>query len=221
MSDIKSENDEIKQEKNKIIKQVPTIITKDDIYEIIPLSLLVIIAKNFKLNLEDIHGINHWLRVLTNGLILADSEKVSYNIPIVFSFTHDMLRFTDYDTDTEHGARAAEALEYMKHKLKLNAEELEICKEACKRHSDGLVTDEKEIGVCWDADRLDLMRVGIYPDEKYLSTRTGKNSGLIIQTNKYALRNDVNDLCSTIKKDIYSELSRKSGFHSILDFLRR
>ncbi|MBB6018173.1 hypothetical protein HNQ04_003450 [Deinococcus radiopugnans ATCC 19172] len=32
---------------------------------------------------------------------------------------------------------------------------------ACKHHASGQTTDEPTLGACWDADRLDLPRVGI------------------------------------------------------------
>ena len=36
-------------------------------------------------------------------------------------------------------------------------------------HSDGAVDSDPTIQTCWDADRLDLGRVGIKPTAKYLS----------------------------------------------------
>jgi hypothetical protein len=41
-------------------------------------------------------------------------------------------------------------------------------------HSDGLVTDDPTIGCCWDADRLDLWRVGAPPVPALLSTEAAK-----------------------------------------------
>jgi len=45
---------------------------------------------------------------------------------------------------------------------------------AIRHHVDGDVSDDPTIGTCWDADRLDLGRVGIVPDERYMSTARGK-----------------------------------------------
>ena len=45
---------------------------------------------------------------------------------------------------------------------------------AIRHHVDGDVSDDPTIGTCWDADRLDLGRVGIVPDEQYMSTAEGK-----------------------------------------------
>jgi uncharacterized protein len=40
-----------------------------------------------------------------------------------------------------------------------------------KHHSGGEVSTNKTIQTCWDADRLDLGRVGIIPAPKYLSKK--------------------------------------------------
>jgi hypothetical protein len=45
---------------------------------------------------------------------------------------------------------------------------------ACVRHTDGETTTDPTIGCCWDADCLDLDRVGIKPEAEYLSTMAGK-----------------------------------------------
>ena len=34
---------------------------------------------------------------------------------------------------------------------------------ACVHHTDGLTEGDLSVQVCWDADRLDLLRVGIRP----------------------------------------------------------
>ena len=36
--------------------------------------------------------------------------------------------------------------------------------------------DAITIGTCWDADRLDLGRVGIIPSSDFMSTQAGKES---------------------------------------------
>ena len=41
-------------------------------------------------------------------------------------------------------------------------------------HSDGHVNADATIQSCWDADRLDLGRADIYPDEKFLSSEAAK-----------------------------------------------
>ncbi len=41
-------------------------------------------------------------------------------------------------------------------------------------HNIGKTSKDRTIGTCWDADRLDLMRVDMYPEVEYLSTRTAR-----------------------------------------------
>jgi uncharacterized protein len=40
--------------------------------------------------------------------------------------------------------------------------------------ADGQVTDDPTLGAAWDADRLDLPRVGVAPDPARLSTAAGR-----------------------------------------------
>ena len=41
-------------------------------------------------------------------------------------------------------------------------------------HTHGQLIDEPTIGTCWDADRLDLGRVGTEPEARYMSTDFGR-----------------------------------------------
>jgi uncharacterized protein len=45
-----------------------------------------------------------------------------------------------------------------------------------------LTSEVPTIGVCWDADRLDLTRVGIMPDPEFFSTAAGKEAVEILRT---------------------------------------
>ena len=56
----------------------------------------------------------------------------------------------------------------------LNAGQLERIEEAIRHHSDGWVHSDPSIGACWDADRLDLVRLGIAPSHGLLSTNTAR-----------------------------------------------
>jgi uncharacterized protein len=50
---------------------------------------------------------------------------------------------------------------------------------ACEEHTNGGVGRDPTVGVCWDADRLNLRRVGIKPAPRLLSTGTARNGGRI------------------------------------------
>jgi uncharacterized protein len=45
---------------------------------------------------------------------------------------------------------------------------------ACQIHTDGTTSTDATVGVCFDADRLDLGRVGIEPDSELMSTDAGR-----------------------------------------------
>jgi hypothetical protein len=42
--------------------------------------------------------------------------------------------------------------------------------QACRHHSGWLVTLDREVMACWDADRLDLLQVGSIPDPPRMQT---------------------------------------------------
>jgi uncharacterized protein len=46
---------------------------------------------------------------------------------------------------------------------------------ACEEHTNGGVDPDPTVGVCWDADRLNLWRVGIKPDPRFLSTQPARS----------------------------------------------
>jgi hypothetical protein len=45
---------------------------------------------------------------------------------------------------------------------------------ACRDHNGGPPTSDPTLGVCWDADRINIWRVGITPREEFLSTKPGR-----------------------------------------------
>ena len=47
---------------------------------------------------------------------------------------------------------------------------------ACALHADGLVTTDPTVGACWDADRLNLWRVGLAPARAMLSTAAASSA---------------------------------------------
>jgi uncharacterized protein len=52
----------------------------------------------------------------------------------------------------------------------LDNHRFELLYEACRLHTDGLTTGDPTLLACWDADRLDLGRVGIEPAPHRLGT---------------------------------------------------
>jgi uncharacterized protein len=92
----------------------------------------------------------------------------------LFSLFHVSCRVNEL-TDDGHGVRGAELAVSLRGRLfEIPDEAFALLHRACLEHTDGHQTADPTIGTCWDADRLDLGRVGILPDEKFLSTEFGK-----------------------------------------------
>ena len=126
-----------------------------------------------------IHGERHWRTVGANGLWLAASVPgADTHVVLLFALLHDTMRLNDA-RDPEHGPRAA-AFAVALHEeglLAVTNAQLDHLHHACFEHADGTVSDDPTVGVCWDADRLDLPRVGITPRPDLFSTEAARNGG--------------------------------------------
>lgn len=132
--------------------------------------------KQFAINgwaLGECHGLSHWERVERNGLLIA-TEEVNTTIVRLFAYLHDKWR-VDNGYDMEHGIRAAEQLSALRDTLlsELSDEEFELLSTACRLHTVCHRTGNITIDTCFDADRLDLTRVGITPDPERMATERG------------------------------------------------
>jgi uncharacterized protein len=84
------------------------------------------------------------------------------------------MRWND-GRDPEHGLRGAEyAKSLLNKEYQLTAEQFDLLYEACQHHNKRKVTENKTIGTCWDADKLDLRRVNIRPLANYMHTNEAK-----------------------------------------------
>jgi uncharacterized protein len=157
--------------------------------EIITPELIEHIKKTYRLNLNGIHGWNHWIRVYENGLRLAEQNGANQRVVALFAFTHDMAREND-GGDRNHGQRAAERIlaELQGTYFQLLPEELNQLVQAVARHTDGLTQADITVQTCWDADRLDLGRAGIVPKKKFLCTPEAKDSKTIEWAYRRSLR---------------------------------
>ena len=141
--------------------------------------LVKVVQQGYALRLEGIHGIAHWTRVRTNGLRLAELTGANPEIVELFALLHDSKRLND-GQDPKHGARAAQFAASLRGSLlTLSDKEFELLRFACEFHTDGLTEAEITVQTCWDADRLDLGRVGIRPDPRYLCTTAARESAMI------------------------------------------
>ena len=126
-----------------------------------------------------IHGINHWEHVWTNGkevgrAVDADLEVVEY-----FAYLHDCQRWSE-GTDWLHGPRAAQFAQQNRDLFDLSKSQFKELVSAVAGHTKlkpGCKAGENPtIATCWDADRLDIWRVGYVVDVRYLFTGASEGS---------------------------------------------
>ncbi len=145
---------------------------------IITPDFVAFLRDQFLLDWKGIHGVSHWARVRRNGLLIAKDNGADSSVIEYFSFLHDSRRF-DEDFDPDHGKRAAEfALALRDSYVGLSDASFSLLVTACEGHTHEGYHDDVTIQTCWDADRLDLGRVGIIPDPDRMCTGKGKQLAL-------------------------------------------
>lgn len=134
-------------------------------------NLLILAKLQFKLPDDSIHGVNHWLQVLKHGLNIIKTNGGDEIVVLLFALFHDCCRINE-ESDPDHGFRA---LEYI-NKLEFNItdEQKELLYFAISNHNMNIISTDPTIGACWDADRLDLVRVGEVLSIDYFSTFEAK-----------------------------------------------
>ena len=120
------------------------------------------------------HGIAHWARVLENGLRLAGETGANVEVVSLFAVLHDSRRVNE-NTDPDHGPRAAEfAMSLRGRLIDLPDRDFGLLHRACHGHTHERTHPDVTIQTCWDADRLDLGRVGISPHPSRLCTEVAR-----------------------------------------------
>lgn len=137
------------------------------------------LVQSHKLGHDGFHGKDHWLRVLNNAREIAAGTGANLRVLELFAVLHDSQRQNE-NHDPEHGLRAAAYAAELRNKwFELTDDEMELLVEACRFHSDGLIDAHATVQACWDADRLDLGRVGVRPDPHLLCTSFAKRPEVI------------------------------------------
>ena len=132
------------------------------------------LRQQFKLDWKGIHGASHWSRVRLNGLKIAKKNCARTDVIELFAFLHDSRRLNDY-ADPFHGKRASQYARELRGKFfEIDDNGFELLQTACEFHSDSIPESDITIHTCWDADRLDLGRVGIKPLSERLFTEIAK-----------------------------------------------
>jgi len=150
---------------------------------------VAVLGPGYRLSWEGIHGWPHWVRVRENGERLALVTGADLEVVQAFALLHDIARRNDA-WDPGHGARAAALLDTLPDGLlRLDRYQLEQLTFACAHHTEGLLEADVTIQTCWDADRLDLGRVGIEPDPALLCTEAARRPGILA----WAWRRSISD----------------------------
>lgn len=141
--------------------------------------LVATVRAQYRLAWEGIHGVAHWSRVLWNGMLLAEILGAHKDVVALFALFHDACRINDR-VDDGHGSRGAQLARLLCGKcFDLEKDKLELLVIACELHTRGFTLAEPTVQACWDADRLDLWRVGIRPKEKRLCTEYARQPKVI------------------------------------------
>lgn len=133
--------------------------------------ILQTIRQQFQLDWWGHHGVRHWARVRRNGRVIAQHVPgIDLAIVDLFAVLHDARRLDELE-DPGHGWRAMAHLRklHSETRLGLTPEQFHTLLIAIERHSDPRATPYNvTMAACWNADRLDLGRVGITPDKRYM-----------------------------------------------------
>ena len=147
--------------------------------EIVTQAFIEFCCGSYQMDIKGFQGYAHWMRVLYNGRLLAKAKGANSKVVELFCLLHDTQCLNE-NRDPEHGSRASEFAKTL-HGNWFDADdyETELLVEALSYHSDGYVEGDTTVQVCWDADRLDVGRVGIKPIPSRLCTVTAKSIGAL------------------------------------------
>lgn len=164
-----------------LYKKPQNLFTPLNSFEIENEGLVNQIVSDFKIDFNSAHGISHWRKVREIGNFLTKKTGADLEVVNLFAYLHDSKR-KDENDDLGHGKRATAFINKLNKQgfIKLNNHQLEELLFACEFHDDSSVkSDNITIQTCWDADRLDLSRVGIMPKKQFLNTSIAKEDRVI------------------------------------------
>jgi uncharacterized protein len=166
-------------------------------------ALVQAVLDGYALDWNGIHGITHWTRVLENGLRLAAKTGADPAVITLFAVFHDARRIND-GHDPDHGARGAQLAAGLRGTLfEIDDHAFGLLHHACTWHTAGLIDADLTVQCCWDADRLDLGRVWIEPDPRYLCTEAARNKS----TRRWADGRARMDFVPDVIKPLWEQLS--------------
>ena len=147
--------------------------------EVLKQSFVDFLTEQFQLDPFGIHGIEHWFRVLITGRQIAQRTSANLKVIELFALIHDSRRWNDMD-DPLHGQRAAEFCQNLNNRwFKADEADLRLLRTACRYHSAGKLHPNLTVQACWDADRLDLGRIGQKSDLDRMGTYLQHNEDIV------------------------------------------
>jgi len=149
--------------------------------------VLYLLRKESSFFNSSIHGIKHWETVERNAHYLAGFNNADTEVLSYFAYFHDCMRENE-GRDKGHGPRGAAFAKKHRDLIPLNDIQFKQLTDACKGHTYGKRPECVTINTCWDADRLDLLRVGTIPDANRLYNEEAKriaNEGDFLVLNEY------------------------------------
>jgi uncharacterized protein len=141
--------------------------------------LLPEIMAQFALDPHGLHGLPHWARVLENALCLARDTDVNPEVLELFAILHDSRRISDGE-DGDHGRRSGEfAVHCRDLGYKLDDDDFERLHTAIVGHNKCCADPGDEtIRICWDAERLDLPRLGLTARPNAMHTEAARDKSI-------------------------------------------
>ncbi len=150
-------------------------------------SLIGYLRNQFAINWMGHHGLPHWARVRANGLMLAKETGANVHVVELFAWFHDSRRVNE-NVDDGHGKRGAILAAQLKGRFfDATDREMDLLTFACDFHSDSLKSKDATVLTCWDSDRLDLGRVGMTVNPRFLGTDAARREVNLRRSNVRAL----------------------------------
>lgn len=158
--------------------------------------LLAKILDQYRLDVDGVHGIHHWGRVLENGRRLARLTGADPRVVALFAIFHDACRASD-KLDRDHGPRAAELARRLRSEIDLDDEAFEALARACDCHTRGpRFPCPETVLTCLDADRLDILRVGMEVRTGLLFTAAARDPVILGWASARARHGEIPPVCA-------------------------
>lgn len=119
------------------------------------------------------HGVEHWDRVAKFGRMLYQ-KGADMDVIMAFAYLHDSERMDNWQ-DINHGMRASKLIDTIRQTYlrDMSDEQIAKLKLACELHTTRHRTGDLTVDICFDADRMDLLRVRITPVPDRMATQRG------------------------------------------------